>query len=139
MKRVKSHRKPIFHKIKHISNTNIKLKNDFVKKTRDYIESQDPNRKWEDDSMSRNMILSTAVSRLITISNNRNDILNKQREDSVAIAQLNMEYNVLSRDFEKRDIQIKENIKVKEKLEIIKEKRKEQERLFKGYTFRQKE
>jgi flagellar biosynthesis component FlhA len=103
-----------------------------VKRTRDFIESQDKNKVWDYDSMSRNMRTSTAVSRLNTISNNRKEILNKQREVSQAIAQLNTEYNTLMEEFEKRDIQIKKDSKIKKKLEIIKEKRKEQERLIKG-------
>jgi hypothetical protein len=45
----------------------------------------------------------------------------------------------LSREFDKRDKQIKEDSKISEKLEIIKEKRKEQEMLIKGYTLRKKE
>jgi hypothetical protein len=127
----------MFHKIKHI--TNIKFKQGLVKRARDYIESQDKNRVWEDDLRSRNRISSTEVSRLTTISTNRNEILNKQREASQAIAQLNMEYQVLSRDFEKRDRQIKEDRNDREKLDIIKEKRKEQENHIKGYTIRRKE
>jgi hypothetical protein len=75
--------------------------------------------------MSRNMISTAAISRLNIISTNRNEILNKPREASQAIAQLNMEYYILSREFDKRDKQIKEDSKVREKLEIIKEKRKE--------------
>jgi hypothetical protein len=65
-----------------------------VKKTRDYIESNDQNIKKKDNLMSRNIISYISVSRLNTISTNRNEILNKQREASQAIAQLNMEYNV---------------------------------------------
>jgi hypothetical protein len=83
-----------------------------VNRTRDYIESQDPNRKWEDDSMTRNIISSRAISRLNTISTNSNQMVNKQREASQAIVQLNMEYNVLSREHDKRDEQIKEDSKV---------------------------
>jgi hypothetical protein len=67
MKRVKFHRKPVFYKGKHNSNTNIKFKKGLVKITRDFIESQDKNRAWEDDSMSRNMVSTTAVNRANSI------------------------------------------------------------------------
>jgi hypothetical protein len=45
----------------------------------------------------------------------------------------------LIREFEKRDKHIKEYDKAKKQLEIIKEKRKKQERLIKGYPIRRKE
>jgi hypothetical protein len=80
MKRTKSHRKPTSHKIKHIGNT--KFKKGLLKRARDYIELQDKNKAWEDDNMLRNMISTTAISRLNTIFTNRNEILNKQREAS---------------------------------------------------------
>jgi hypothetical protein len=43
MKRNKSHRKSVFHKIKH--NINIKIKKAVAKRTREHTESQVPNRK----------------------------------------------------------------------------------------------
>jgi hypothetical protein len=92
----------VFNKIKH-NNTNIKFKKGLVKRTKEYIESQDPNRKSENDAMSRSMISSTVVSRLNAYSAYRNDKLNKQRETSQAMAQLNMRYNVLSREWNKKD------------------------------------
>jgi hypothetical protein len=49
-----------------------------------------------------------------------------------------MKFNFLSREFKKRDKQIKEDSKVKEKLEISKEKRKEHEKLILGYILRKK-
>jgi hypothetical protein len=44
-----------------------------MKKTRDYIETEDQNRKRKDDSMSRNTILSVIESRINAISTSRND------------------------------------------------------------------
>jgi hypothetical protein len=52
------------------------------------------------------MVSTTAINRVNAISSNRNEILNKQKEASQAIAQLNMEYNVLIREWNKRDKQI---------------------------------
>jgi hypothetical protein len=43
--------------------------------------------------MSRNMISTTAVNRFNAISSSRNEIINKQREASQAVTQLNTEYN----------------------------------------------
>jgi hypothetical protein len=137
MKRNKYHRKPVFHKIKHSSNT--KLKKEVAKRTREYMELRDPNREREDDNMSRNMISSVAVSRLNAVAANRTDILAKQKEASVALQHLNTEYNDLQKEWNKRDRQIKEDDKIKAKLEDIKEKRREQERIIKGYTIRKKE
>jgi hypothetical protein len=138
MKRNKTHRKLGIHKVKS-HGINLKFKKAVAKRTRELIEPQDPNRRWEDDSMSRNLVTSTAVSRLNAISTNGNEILNKQREASQAIAQLNTEYIVLRREWKKRDKQIKDDSKVKEKLENIKINRKEQEKLKEGYPLRRKE
>jgi hypothetical protein len=60
MKKSKSHRKSGVHKIKH--NSNIKIKKAVAKRTREYLASNDPNKKWEDDNMSQTMVSSTAVS-----------------------------------------------------------------------------
>jgi hypothetical protein len=68
-----------------------------VKRTRDYIELQDKNRTWDDDAMSRNMVTTSAVNRLNAISSNKNEILNKQREASQAVTQLNTEFSYLKR------------------------------------------
>jgi glutathione peroxidase-family protein len=59
-KMVKYHRKTQFHYVNRSINNNFKKY--LVKRTRNYIKSEDPNRKCEDDEMSRNMILSTAIS-----------------------------------------------------------------------------
>jgi hypothetical protein len=76
---------------------NTKFKKGLVKRTRDYIDSQDKNRVWKDNSMSRNMISSTVTSRLNMISDRRNEILSKQREASQALIQLDIQYNDLYR------------------------------------------
>jgi hypothetical protein len=76
IKRSKSHRKPGVQKIKH--NRNIKIKKAEAKRTREYLASNHPNKKWEDNNMSQTMISSTAVSRINTLSGRRNEILSKQ-------------------------------------------------------------
>jgi hypothetical protein len=101
MKNLKYHRKPMLHKIKHYIST--KFKKACMKRTRNYIESEESNRKWEDYVMSRNMISTPAVSRLTTISANRKEILNQERDSSQAIAQLITGFNILSIEFEIRD------------------------------------
>jgi hypothetical protein len=88
MKRSKAHRKSGFKKIKH--NSNIKIKKAVAKRTREYIVSQDPNKKWEDENMTQTMISSTATSRLTNLSSRRNEILSKQREASQLLTQLDM-------------------------------------------------
>jgi chromosome segregation ATPase len=58
------------------------------------------------------------------ISASRNEILTRQREASQAIERLNMEYNCLSKEWNKRDTLVKEDNIDKEKLEDITEQRK---------------
>jgi hypothetical protein len=70
MKRTKYHIALMFHKIKHNSSTNTKFQKGFLKRTRNYLESKNPNCKWEYNVISRNMISAMAVSRLNTISSN---------------------------------------------------------------------
>jgi uncharacterized protein YprB with RNaseH-like and TPR domain len=60
------HRKPMFNKKE--CSTNIKVNKDLIKRTRNYIETEDQNRKWEDNNISQNMISSVTVSRLNAIS-----------------------------------------------------------------------
>jgi hypothetical protein len=80
MKRSKTHRKSGVKKIKH--NSNIKIKKSIAKRTREYLASNDQNKKWEDDNMSQIMVSSTATSGINSLSNRRNEILSKQREAS---------------------------------------------------------
>jgi hypothetical protein len=71
----------MFHKVKRSTTTN--FKKGLVKRARDYIESEDQNRKWKDD-----MISSLMVSRLNEIPAGRTDIINKRKEGSQSIQQL---------------------------------------------------
>jgi hypothetical protein len=82
MKRNKTHRKPVIQKVKHHHSINLKFKKAVANRTRELTEPQDSNRRWEDESMPRNLVISTAVSRLNAISTCRNEILNIQREVS---------------------------------------------------------
>jgi hypothetical protein len=52
---------------------------------------------------------------------------------------LKIEYNTLSKEWDKKDKQIKDDNKVREKLESIKEQRTDQKKIIKGYTLRQKQ
>jgi hypothetical protein len=65
--------------------------------------------------MSRNLVTSTAVSRLNVISTNRNKLLKKQREASQADTQLNTEYNDLQRKWEMNNKLIKMILNLKRK------------------------
>jgi hypothetical protein len=87
----------MFTKIKH-NITNTKFKKGIVKRTREYIESEDRNRKWEDDVMPRNMISTAVVSRLNTILASSYQILTRQREASFDLERLKMEYHSLTKE-----------------------------------------
>jgi hypothetical protein len=132
MKRTKSHRKPTFHKIKHKSNTKITFKKGLVKRTRDYLKYQDPNRKWEDDVLPRNMISSTEVSRINAGNLARTGIMNQQKEASQAIQQLNTEDKNLQRKYDKREKLTKQDDKVTEKIKSLNSQYKEQDKILKG-------
>jgi seryl-tRNA synthetase len=71
--------------------------------------------------MLRHLISSVPTSRINTLADTKNEILVSQKETTQAINQLNMEYNELSRDINKRNKLAKENAKVKEKIKDLKE------------------
>jgi 4'-phosphopantetheinyl transferase EntD len=98
MKRSKAHRKPGVPKINY--NSNNKIKKAVAKRTRKYVASNDPNKKWEDDNMTQTMVSSTATSRINSVSSRRNEILIKQREASQVLTQLDIQYNDLYRKSE---------------------------------------
>jgi hypothetical protein len=115
-----------------------KISKDLIKRIRYYVRTEDQNRRWKGENIINNLISSIIVSRLNSIGSNRSDILSKQRKASQSIQQLNAEYNSLAREYDKRDKLMKDNLKIKGKLESLKQQRVEQEKKLAGYKKQKK-
>jgi hypothetical protein len=57
-----------------------KSNKDLKQRVRHYIQLENANRKWEDVNMTQNLITTATASRLITIAENINEIINKQEK-----------------------------------------------------------
>jgi hypothetical protein len=86
--------------------------------------------------MWQTMVSSTAVSRINTLSSRRNEILSKQREASQVLTQLDMQYNDLYRKWEANDKLVRNDIKVREKIKDLEEKRDQQAKELYGHIKR---
>jgi hypothetical protein len=89
------------------------FKKSLLKITRESIEAEDLNRKWENDIIFRNVLSSVAASGLISIWDSRNEILKKTKRSFTSNCRTIMEYNVLKREYEKEIKRLKKIPKLK--------------------------